>query len=218
MAGQRYFFSYARDDSQFVLRLAKELRAAGANLWLDQLDIVGGQHWDQAVEDALRASAGMIVVLSPSAVSSDNVMDEVSYALEQKKRVVPLLYRACDVPFRLRRVQFIDFTEDYDRGFRQLLRALSIGEPLQPQERDTRMEPVTPEMIQPAEHDRRSSRRTWRTGCAIAIVLNLIFLAGFFVLGLTEDPVARWIGAAIVWVIGGGLGIYLVRKRSRARP
>ena len=47
MEESKYFFSYAREDSAFVLRLANELREAGLNLWLDQLDILGGQRWDR---------------------------------------------------------------------------------------------------------------------------------------------------------------------------
>ena len=111
---QKIFFSYAREDSDFVLKLAKELRAAGADLWLDQLDIPAGRRWDRAVEEALEASPCMLVVLSPEAVDSHNVMDEVSYALEEGKQVIPVLYRPCKIPFRLRRVQYVDITGDYE--------------------------------------------------------------------------------------------------------
>jgi hypothetical protein len=124
MAELEYFFSYARKDSVFVLRLAKELREAGINLWLDQLDIVGGQLWDTAIDEALHACQGVIAVLSPEAVGSKNVMDEVSYALEEGKIVIPVLLHSCTIPYRLRRVQYIDFTADYNTGFSRLLRAL----------------------------------------------------------------------------------------------
>jgi hypothetical protein len=70
MEALQYFFSYARKDTALVLRLAKELREVGLNLWLDQLDILGGQRWDRAVEDALQTCQGMIAVLSPDALSS----------------------------------------------------------------------------------------------------------------------------------------------------
>src|SRR5262245_53328851 len=105
MGTSRFLFSYARHDSEFVLKLAKDLRAAGADCWLDQLDILGGQRWDEAVQAALMSCPGMLAVLSPSSVASQNVMDEVSYALEEGKHVVPVLYQKCAVPFRLRRVQ-----------------------------------------------------------------------------------------------------------------
>ena len=45
------------------------------------------------MEEALRTCEGMLIVLSPASVGSDNVKDEVSYALEHRKLVVPVLYR-----------------------------------------------------------------------------------------------------------------------------
>ena len=104
---------------------------ASDNLWLDQLDILGGQRWDRAVEEALQTCQGMIAVLSPETLASHNVMDEVSYALEERKMIIPIFLRSCTIPFRLRRVQYIDFTADYQTGFSQLLRALRIDQPSQ---------------------------------------------------------------------------------------
>jgi len=86
--GSMFFCSYAREDSEFVLKLAKELREAGASLWLDQLDILGGQRWDEAVQRALVSCQGILAILSPSAVASHNFMDEVSYALEEGKQII----------------------------------------------------------------------------------------------------------------------------------
>jgi hypothetical protein len=120
------FFSYCREDSDFALRLAGDLKAAGARVWLDQLDIIPGQRWDRAVEDALSNCQRMLVILSPSSVSSTNVMDEVSFALEKSKIVIPVIHRDCTVPFRLRRVQHVDFRQDYARGLQELLRTLAV--------------------------------------------------------------------------------------------
>ncbi|NIV92429.1 TIR domain-containing protein [candidate division KSB1 bacterium] len=33
----RIFISYARADSEFALKLGKDLRSAGADIWIDQL-------------------------------------------------------------------------------------------------------------------------------------------------------------------------------------
>lgn len=145
----KYFFSYARADSESVLRLAKELRAVGANLWLDQLDILPGQHWDRTVEEALKNCKGMIAVLSPDSVASDNVMDEVSYALNQKKLVVPILLRSCSIPLRMQRLQYADFTTDHDAGFSHLLRALGIEQPEKPVESTAAQEPVVQDSTPP---------------------------------------------------------------------
>jgi len=120
------FFSYSRDNSDFVLNLAKELKGAGANAWLDQLDIKPGTRWDKSIENALDASKTVLVVLSKSSVDSNNVMDEVSYALEEGKTVIPVLMEECDVPFRLRRLQFADFTQSHDNGLETLMKALGL--------------------------------------------------------------------------------------------
>jgi hypothetical protein len=119
------FFSYSREDSEFVLRLAGDLKASGANVWLDQMDIVPGQRWDEAVERALADCPRMLVVLSPAAVHSTNVMDEVSFALQEGKTVIPILYRDCAIPFRLRRVQYIDLRFDYSNGLAELRKTLA---------------------------------------------------------------------------------------------
>ncbi len=120
------FFSYSRDDSEFVLNLAKNLRKAGATIWLDQLDISPGMRWDSSIEKALSSSKTLLVVLSVSSVKSNNVMDEVSYALEEHKNVVPVLLEACDIPFRLRRLQYADFSGDYKVGIATLIKALNL--------------------------------------------------------------------------------------------
>src|SRR5438046_2664417 len=124
---QLAFLSYARADAEFVLRLAKDLREGGASVWIDQLDIAPGQRWDRAVEDALAKCAQLVVVLSPSAVESTNVMDEVSLALEDGKTVVPVLHRQCKIPFRLRRLQYVDLSLDYKAGHDRLLETIGSG-------------------------------------------------------------------------------------------
>jgi hypothetical protein len=140
----KIFCSYARADDEFALKLAKDMKSAGASIWLDQLDIPKGQRWDRAVEEALQTCEYLLVILSPVSVESHNVMDEVSFALEEKKQVLPVLYRSCKLPFRLRRVQYIDFTVDYEDGLLQLRKALGeqpIDKPPPPQPQWRRLIP-----------------------------------------------------------------------------
>src|SRR5678816_3623300 len=127
----KIFFSYARADSQFVLELANDLRSAGVNIWIDQQDILPGERWDNAIQKALTTAPCLLVVLSPASVASQSVMDEVAYALQFNKRVVPVLYQRCDIPFRIQRLQYIDFTDSNEEGLRQLLRALKVSLPSQ---------------------------------------------------------------------------------------
>ncbi len=125
MATETIFFSYSRVDSDFALRLAKDLRKAGVALWMDQLDIKPGNHWDTSIENALDETSCILIILSPNSVISNNVMDEVSFALESGKKVIPVLWKECKIPFRLRRLQRIDFSISYEKGFNYLLNELN---------------------------------------------------------------------------------------------
>jgi eukaryotic-like serine/threonine-protein kinase len=122
----RAFISYSREDSEFVLRLAEDLRVAGAGVWLDQLDIEPGHEWDSAIEKALSEAGRMLLVLSPSSTTSKNVRDEISFALEGKKAIIPILHRDCAIPLQLHRVQRVDFRTDYARGLSVLLKHLGV--------------------------------------------------------------------------------------------
>lgn len=125
------FMSYSRDDSAFALRLAQDLKAAGAKVWLDQLDIRAGASWDNAIEDALNHATHLLIILSAASTASKNVRDEVAYAMDQGKIVIPILYTECDnVPLRLHRSQHIDFRADYACGLTALVNQLHGSPPV----------------------------------------------------------------------------------------
>ena len=120
------FVSYSREDSVFVLRLIEDLKAAGASVWLDQLDIEPGHAWDRAIEKALREAPRMLLVLSPASASSENVRNEISFALEEKKSIIPVLHQDCAIPLQLHRIQRVDLKSDYARGLNALLVHLGV--------------------------------------------------------------------------------------------
>jgi hypothetical protein len=121
------FFSYSREDSEFALRLANDLKAAGSAVWIDQLDIGPGERWDRVVQQALESCPSVLIILSPASVNSNNVMDEVSFALDQQKAIIPVLYRDCDIPFRIRRFQHVDFRNNYEHMLEELKRCLHLA-------------------------------------------------------------------------------------------
>ena len=154
------FVSYSRADTDFVLRLCQDLRAAGASIWLDQLDIHPGEDWDEAIERGLFECGRMLAVLSPKSVSSQNVLDEIGYALSKKKPIIPVLHQDCEVPYRLNRIQYVDFRTAYDEPLKDLLS--TIG--------DTKQDPKT--IPVPVTHVR--SRRWYVLAGAAAVIAGLL--------------------------------------------
>ena len=134
---RRTFISYSRINKDFALNLARELRASGFDIWLDQLDIPAGARWDDEVEQALEDCEIFMVILTPASSKSDNVKDEIGYAIDTGKRILPILLENAKVPLRLRRFQYVDFTmKDYSEGVeaaKKLLRRL-IEEPTLPRD------------------------------------------------------------------------------------
>lgn len=121
-----YFLSYARADGRDALRFADQLIAAGVSVWVDQYDIRPSQHWDRAVETAVRACQGVIIMLSPSSAASPNVADEVAVAIAEGKDIIPILIEKCTVPLRMTRMQFIDATVSREAALKKCLAV--IGE------------------------------------------------------------------------------------------
>ena len=119
------FISYSREDTSFVTRLYEDLQANGISQWIDREDILAGIPWDETVQQALKQCDIVLVILSPASVRTTHVLDEMSYALDNGKRIIPLLYRSCEVPLCLSRIQYIDFTNDYAAGLTQLLESLN---------------------------------------------------------------------------------------------
>lgn len=122
---KKIFFSYSRaDGSDFALRLALDLKKEGFNVWIDQQDIRAGSEWDLEIEKALETCDCLLFVETEKSVISNNVLDEVYYALEQKKKVIPVILQDSKTPFRLQRLQHVDFTKDYNEGLAHLIKEL----------------------------------------------------------------------------------------------
>lgn len=131
---RRTFISYSRADKEFAIKLAQALKSARFPVWLDQFDIPTGARWDNELEKALNECGIFLVVLTPDSIASENVKDEIGFAIDSQKRILPVLLENCVIPLRLRRFQYVDFTtKNYDEGVesaKQLLTSL-INETIQ---------------------------------------------------------------------------------------
>jgi len=134
---RKTFLSYSRVNEDFALKLAEELKSEGFDIWFDQLDIPPGARWDTEIEKALEESEIFMVIITPASAKSDNVLDEIGYAIDTGKRILPVLLEAATLPLRLRRFQYVDFTsKSFNEGInsaRELLGAL-IDQPTTPNE------------------------------------------------------------------------------------
>lgn len=115
------FLSYSRKDSKFAMSIANDLKKQGFNVWVDRTHIPGGKHWDSHIEEALKNSYVVVLIVSPASAASDNVRDEVSFAQNINTHIIPAIYQETEIPLRWHRLQFIDINKNYKQGLNELI-------------------------------------------------------------------------------------------------
>ena len=78
------FISYAHRDSEKVFAEIRRFNEAGFNVWYDE-GIAPGNEWTDEIADALADCAVFVVMLTPVSASRENVMNEINFALDEKK-------------------------------------------------------------------------------------------------------------------------------------
>lgn len=103
------FISYAHRDKTFTKKLANELEARGMKVWWDFDRLKGGQDWQKEIERAIKLCNFFLVILTPDGADSEWVGNEITYALQAQKIIIPLILKKCEVPISLIKKQYIDF-------------------------------------------------------------------------------------------------------------
>jgi hypothetical protein len=126
------FLSYSRKDKDFVRRLFEALKASSRKSWVDWQDIPPTADFPKQIYTGIEAASTFVFVLSPDSITPESFsLKELDYALQNKKRIIPLVYRMVDpqnVQEELQKLDWIFFTQDelFDYAFRRLLFALDI--------------------------------------------------------------------------------------------
>ncbi|MDX2160861.1 MAG: TIR domain-containing protein [bacterium] len=125
------FVSYARSDEALARTFVTDLKKHQIRAWIDVFDIEAGKSWARQIGEALDRCTVMILLLSPAAILSGHVEDEWNYYLDKGKPILPVLVKPCAVPYRLHKLQYIDYTDPTPLTFTRLIsqvRSLMDGE------------------------------------------------------------------------------------------
>jgi hypothetical protein len=126
------FLSHSSKDKVRVRRLAERLRSVGLRIWFDEWVIKPGDNIYLAIERGQEASRVQVLCLSPAALGSDWVGLERSTALFRDpinvgRRFIPLLLADCEMPDMLRGYKYVDYRQEVEAAFEELLNACGIG-------------------------------------------------------------------------------------------
>lgn len=128
------FLSHNSEDKPFVRELKARLETHGVkDVWLDEAEIMVGDSLTKKIEEGLKKTKYIGIVLSPRSVKSHWVERELEIAINRELStretvVLPLLYEKCDLPSFLSGRLYADFTSasGYDEGVAKLLRRLKV--------------------------------------------------------------------------------------------
>ena len=123
------FISYSRRDGRFVRRLAESIEGQGKQVWVDTEGIEDAEVFPLAIQRAIQGSDVFLFVITPAAVESAYCENEVEYASELKKRIVPVLREPVpdsELPAEIRDRNWIPFTERdvFELSLQRLVAAL----------------------------------------------------------------------------------------------
>lgn len=120
------FLSYNQADKPQVRRLAERLKAADLRVWFDEWVIKPGDDIYWAIECGLEVTRTLVLCLSQAALGSGWVRLERNTVLFRDpsnfgRRFIPLLLADCKLPDTLRRYKYVDYREETQAAFEQLL-------------------------------------------------------------------------------------------------
>lgn len=121
----RIFIAYSHKQQSLAQSLFNLLVKNRKAVFYDA-KIKAGATWRQTIQKALDDATHLIVIWTLEAAESDEVEREVSYALSEKKIIVPILSRDIPkLPYHLHGLHYIVLEEDVVKIEQDLLKALN---------------------------------------------------------------------------------------------
>jgi hypothetical protein len=123
------FISYSREDDQWADRLISVLETVGQEYWIDRQRINTGDVWTLDIENAIKQSTAVVVIVTPTVCRPDSfVRRELHYASVLGKPIYPIVPELVppeSMPMQLVELQQILCGGDFESGMNELLRHLA---------------------------------------------------------------------------------------------
>lgn len=125
------FISHSNEDKPIVRKLATDLSSYGVRTWFDEWAIQVGDSIIDRINQGIRESDFILVILSKNSVKSRWVQEEIQAALHKEIEsqggvLIPVIVDDVEVPLFLQHIKYIDLSasEKYEKGLLELIRAV----------------------------------------------------------------------------------------------
>jgi hypothetical protein len=132
----KVFLSYVPSDREVAKELAGLLEKAGHDVWFADDALFPGENWASQIGKALKESGAMVVLISPLAMKSGSVRQEIEFALgasQFRGRLIPVMVKATpDIPWILKKLPIVRFDKRITEVSREIVDYVEHGFELTP--------------------------------------------------------------------------------------
>lgn len=123
------FISHRKVDVSDAKRLAEAVSAAGHVVWFDEWEIGIGDSVVERIDSGLDGTSYLVLCYSTAGVMSPWVTREWMSSLHRQLegcdvRILPVKFSGGSAPAILADIRYADLSQDWDRGFEELLKAI----------------------------------------------------------------------------------------------
>ncbi len=118
------FLSHSKYDGDFAELMKLRLEKEGIIAWIDTDRLEPGVDWRQEIDQSIKDSESLIVVMSPEARESEYVTYEWAFGYGNGVNLIPLMLRDTPLHPRLAALQYLDFTNRRARPWDKLIQAI----------------------------------------------------------------------------------------------
>jgi hypothetical protein len=105
------FLSYSRKDSKLATALEKALRERNLHVWRDVRSIMAGERFSDSIEQGIRDSRGLVVLITAASASSEWVTYEYAFATGARVPVVAVRVQKATVPSPIQHFQVVEYSD-----------------------------------------------------------------------------------------------------------
>jgi formylglycine-generating enzyme required for sulfatase activity len=87
------FISYSREDKEFASKIVQALAENDLETWIDWQNIPPAEEWLEEIYRGIEAAEAFLFLISPDSLSSEICNKELEHAVENGKRIIPIIIR-----------------------------------------------------------------------------------------------------------------------------
>jgi len=123
------FISYSRKDIQNARKLTEAFKREKLDFWIDWEGIPPTVDWWKEIEKGIEEADIFLFLISPDSANSKVCSQEISHAIKNAKRLIPIVVRDVDEAKRPSELSHLNFTflresDDFEINFQKMITAI----------------------------------------------------------------------------------------------